>query len=219
MNRYRIVLAEDHVLVRQGLKNIIEKKADLEVVGEAGDGQALLQLLKNLETDMVLLDISMPKLRGLEAARQIKEKYPRVSILVLTMHNEREYLYHAFDAGAEGYLLKDDADAELFAAIEQIRQGRHYVSPILAGEVTYRMVQANQRGEAGSSKESLTEREKQVLTLISEGKSNKEIAAALFLSVRTVEHHRANIMKKLDMKDAANLIKYAIREGYTSINS
>jgi len=217
MASYRIILAEDHVLVRKGLRNLLETAPDLEVVGEADDGLKLLELLKTVEPDLILLDISMPNLRGLEAARQITAKYPRVSILILTMHSDKEYLYHAFAAGVDGYLLKEDADTELFAAIQQIRQGRRYVSPILAGDLTLKLIQSNHQKETKNLDEHLTGREKQVLTLISEGKPNKEIAKLLFLSVRTVEHHRASVMKKLKIKDTAGLVKYAIREGYTTI--
>ena len=203
MDRYLIVLADDHVLIRQGLRKIIEGVADLEVIGEAGDGFELLSLLKTVTPHMVIVDISMPNLRGIEAVRGIRMKYPEVKILVLTMH--KEYLHQAFSAGAKGYLLKEDADRELFSAIEYIRQGRVYLSPRLAGELIGRQV---------PSAELLSSREKEVLKLIARGKSNKEIADTLFISVRTVESHRANIMAKLHLKSTAELVKHALQEGY-----
>ncbi|KAF0219145.1 MAG: LuxR family transcriptional [Geobacteraceae bacterium] len=203
MDRYRIVLADDHVLIRQGLGGLIKGVADLEVVGEAGDGIELLALLKSVIPHMVILDISMPHLRGIEAVRAIKGNYPAVKILVLTMH--REYVQQALAAGADGYLLKEDADRDLFSAIENIRQGRVYLSPRLAGELL---------GNRAPSAEPLSNREKEVLKLIAEGKSNKEIAETLFISARTVESHRASILDKLKSKNTADLVKYAIQKGY-----
>ena len=219
MSPYRIVLADDHVMFRQGIKNILEGAENLEVVGEAGDGLDLLKILKKMIPDMVILDISMPNLRGLEATREIKMISPDVKVLILTMHKDKEYVFYAISAGAEGYLLKEDADTELFAAVEKIRQGGYYISPLLSGDLTHELIQASHKGQATSPPEPLTVREREVLKLIAEGISNKEIADLLFISIRTVEHHRANIMRKLNIKQTANLIKYAIRKGYTSSNT
>ena len=215
MSAYRIVLADDHVMFRKGIKNILERDAGLEVAGEAGDGLELLKFIKNTTPDMVLLDIAMPSLRGLEATREIKMISPEVKVLILTMHRDKEYVYYAIAAGAEGYLLKEDADTELFKAIEKIRSGDYYISPLLSGELTHELIQAHHKDRLPPP-ESLTVREREVLKLIAEGVKNKEIADLLFISVRTVEHHRANIMRKLNIKKTANLIKYAICEGYTS---
>lgn len=198
---YAIILTDDHPMLRQGLRKIIEGVSDLEVVGEAGDGEELLLLLNTVTTQMVILDLSMPKMRGIEAIHEIKMKHPDVKILVLTMH--REYMHQAFAAGADGYLLKEDADRELFSAIENIRKGRRYLSPYLTGEVLTALLS-----------EPLSSREKEVLTLIADGKSNKEIAELLFVSVRTIESHRASILDKLNLKSTADLVKYAIRKGY-----
>jgi DNA-binding NarL/FixJ family response regulator len=203
VSRYRIVLADDHAMMRQGLRKIMEGVADLEVIGEAGDGIELLALLERVIPHMVILDISMPNLRGIEALRQIKMKYPEVKVLILSMH--KEYLYQGFSAGADGYLLKEDADRELFSAIENIRQGRTYLSPRLTGRLLE---------DRAPSSEGLSVREKEVLRLIVEGKSNKEIAEILFISVRTVESHRANVMAKLNLNSTADLVKYAIQKGY-----
>ena len=213
---YRIVLADDHVMFRQGIKNILEGTEDFEVVGEESDGFKLLEILKKVTPDMVILDISMPNLRGLEAAREIKTISSDVKVLILTMHRDKEYMYYAIAAGAEGYLLKEDADTELFAALEKIRQGGHYISPLLSGELTHELIQTSQKGLLTPSSDPLTLREREVLKLIAEGISNRKIAKLLCISVRTVEHHRANIMGKLNIKTTADLVKYVIRKGYTS---
>ena len=216
MSPYRIVLADDHVMFRHGIKNILEGVEGLEVVGEASDGLDLLKILKKAIPDMVILDISMPNLRGLEATKEIKIISSDVKVLILTMHKDKEYVYYAISAGAEGYLLKEDADTELFAAIEKIRKGGHYISPLLSGELTHELIQASRKGQLTLPSDPLTLREREVLKLIAEGIPNKKIAELLCISVRTVEHHRANIMEKLNIKEPANLIKYAIRKGYTS---
>ena len=215
MNPYKIVLADDHILLRKGIKQIIEASDDMKVVGEAGDGLDLLNLLKTVTADMVILDISMPNLRGVEATREIKMTHPEVKILILSMHKKKEYLYHAFSAGANGYLLKEDSDTELFSAIKTIRDGGIYVSPYLSKELTSDFINIC-KGTGKLPAEPLTTREREVLKLISEGKSSKEVAELLFISVRTVQHHRASIMKKLSLKKTADLVKYAIRKGYTT---
>jgi DNA-binding NarL/FixJ family response regulator len=215
---YRIVLADDHAMFRRGVKRIIQENKELEVIGEAGDGLQLLEIIKKSSPDMVILDVSMPNLRGLEATREIKMAYPEIKIIILTMHKDKEYLFHALAAGAEGYLLKEDADEELFSAIKIIRQGGAYFSPLLAPLMTD-IVLERRRARAGQGKlptELLTNREREVIKLIAEGKTSKDIAGLLFISSRTVQHHRANIMRKLNFKKTADLVKYAIQKGYTS---
>jgi DNA-binding NarL/FixJ family response regulator len=160
----------------------------------------------------------MPKMRGFEATREIKSNHPDINILILSMHKKKEYLYHAFSAGASGYLLKEDTDTELFTAIETIRRGEVYVSPLLQKELTSDLISLSS-GDHILPKEPLSTREREVLKLIAEGKQSKEIAELLFISTRTVEHHRASIMKKLNLKQIADLVKYAIRKGYTTIDS
>ena len=218
MSPYQIVIADDHALLRQGIVSIIETSEDMEVIGEASDGLELLDTLKNITPHMVILDISMPKMRGFEATREIKSSYPVINVLILSMHKKKEYLYHAFSAGASGYVLKEDTDTELFTAIETIRRGEVYVSPLLQKELTSDLI-ALTSGDGILPKEPLSTREREVLKLIAEGKSSKEIAELLFISARTVEHHRASIMKKLNLKQIADLVKYAIRKGYTTIDS
>ena len=215
MGAYSIILADDHVLVRQGLKRILEEMPGLEVVGEANDGLELLALLSRRVPDMVILDIFMPNLRGIEAIYEIKKLHRDIKILILTMHTDKEYLYLALSSGAKGYLLKEDADKELFSAIEKVRQGKTYISPHFSEEVINDLVQIG-KGEAKDvfERDPLTPREREVLKMIAEGKSSKEIAGALFISVFTVNNHRASIMEKLNLNKATDLVKYAIRKGY-----
>ena len=187
----------------------------LEVVGEAGDGLELLDLLNRSNPDMIILDISMPRLRGIEAIHEIRAIRKDVSILILTMHKDKEYLYLALSAGAKGYLLKEDADKELFSAIERIRQGRTYASPYFSEELLDDLVQIGKGDRKGSREtDPLTTREREVVKLIAEGRSSKEIADLLCISVRTVDNHRTNIMEKLNLKKAIDLVKYAIQKGY-----
>jgi len=213
---YRIVLADDHRVIRQGIQRVIEEKAGLQVVGGVDDGFELLKAVRDLSPDMVIVDLSMPKLDGIQAIRQIKANYPGVKVLVLTIYKDKEYLSEAVAAGADGYMVKEDADIELYEAIETIRQGGHFISPILAGTVTDRFVSMAQgHGEAATGE--ITQRQLQILKLIAEGKSSKEIADQLYISVRTVGNHRANIMKKLGAKKNTELVKLAIRKGYVPV--
>ncbi|MBI5118154.1 response regulator transcription factor [Candidatus Poribacteria bacterium] len=213
MKPYRIVLADDHALLRQGIIRIVRELEDVVIVGETGDGVTLLELVKKTVPDMAILDISMPRLGGIEAAREIRNTFPEIKTLILTMHKEKEYLYHALAAGVAGYLLKEDTHTELFTAIEQIRRGTMYLSPCFLNELTDDVINT-----CGSDNEScsdcLTPREREVLKHVAEGKSSKEIADVLFISSRTVEHHRASIARRLGITSLADLVKYAIRKGY-----
>lgn len=217
MISYRIVLADDHVILRDGVKHIIQERPDLRVVGEASDGLELLRLLKRQEADMILLDISMKGLRGIEATREIKSSHPEIKIVILTMHKKRSYIQHALAAGADGYLLKESTGDELFDAITCVRNGGSYISKSLSQDLTSEMLKVYRNGMK-THHETLTTREKEILKLIAEGKASKEIADLLFISIYTVNNHRANIIKKLKMKKTADLVKYAIQEGYTSDN-
>ena len=213
---FKILLADDHVMFRRGVKSLIQKMDNVEVVGEAGDGLELLQLLKNIHPHLVIMDISMPNLRGLEATREIKILDPGIKVLILTMHKDREYLYHALTAGAEGYLLKEDADGELISAIKTLRRGGTFISPLLSNQMADIFVNKFQAGDKPRTTpgEPLSIRERQILKLIAEGKSSKEIGELLFISSRTAQHHRANIMRKLNLKKTTDLVKYAIQKGY-----
>jgi DNA-binding NarL/FixJ family response regulator len=215
LSPYRIVLADDHALLRQGVKKIIEDAGGMTVVGEAGDGLKLLHLLKKETPDLVILDISMPNLRGIEATSEIKQSHPGVDVLILSMHKRKEYLYHSLNAGAKGYLLKDDTDTELLSAIETIRQGGVYLSSLLSNELTSDFVNICS-GAVKPPQEDLTTRERQIVKLVAEGKTSEEIASLLFISSRTVQNHRANIMKKLNLNGTVDLVRYALRRGYAT---
>ncbi len=213
MNSYRIILADDHALFRSGVKRILEEVPGVEVVGEAADGMELLALLKEVTPDLVILDISMPKLRGLEAIQEIKVSHPQVKVLILTMHKDEEYLSYALGAGAAGFILKQDADPELLEALATIRRGKTYLSPAIS-EVVPDLLRRGMKPD-GTPKEVLTHREREILTLLADGKSSKEIGELLFISLRTVQNHRANIMKKLKVNRTTDLIKYAVQKGYS----
>jgi DNA-binding NarL/FixJ family response regulator len=209
---YRVVLADDHALFRGGVRRILEELQGVEVIGEAGDGLALLELLKTLSPDLVVLDISMPNLRGLEAIREIKKLVPHASVLMLTMYKESGYLSQALTSGAAGYLLKQEADPELVNAVERIRSGKIYLSPNLSDLVPDLLRRRQEPG--GEPKDVLTHREREVLKLLADGKTSKEIAALLYISPRTVQNHRANIMRKLNVNRTTDLVKYALQKGF-----
>lgn len=207
MDTYAIVLADDHAMFREGIRKIIERIEDVSVSAEVNDGLELLELLKTSWPNMVILDISMPNLRGLEAIREIKKSYPQVKILVLTMHKKREFIRQALRDGADGFLLKEDAAGELLRAVRAIRNGGMYLSPLLSSVLTSLALEEDKT-------EILTMREREVIKLIAEGKRTKEIAEALFISPYTVRRHRSNIMEKLNLNNLADLVKYAISQTY-----
>ena len=211
MDDCSIMLADDHVMFRQGVKRIIEETPGLEVVGEANDGLELLNLLKARLPELVILDISMPHLRGLEATREIKKLYPQVKVIFLTMHRSREFLQQALEAGGDGFLLKEDADSELLRAIQTVRGGKKFISSLLSTE----MADLALRKQAAEP-DPLTPREKTIVKLLVEGKTPKEIAELLYISVFTVRRHRENILRKLNLKRLADLIRYALSRGITT---
>ena len=215
MATYRVLIADDHPLFREGLRRVLSEKGDTEVVGEAADGCEVLKLLqelalKKLIPQLVTLDISMPILRGTEIIQDLKATYPEMKILMLTMHKDKEHFYQSMSAGADGYLVKNEPETELFAAIKKIRQGKKYVSPSMSEELAGGLDQVWEVFQ----KPILSIREIEVLKLIAEGKSNKEIGVLLSISVHTVENHRANIMKKLSLRSPAVLTRYAIEKGF-----
>ncbi len=212
---YRIYLADDHAMVREGIKMVLAQRPDYEIAGEASDGFELLALLKHgTPPDAIILDISMPKLRGIEAIRDIKSICPETKVLVLTMHKDEDSLRQAFVAGANGYLLKEDVAKALFSALDSIRKGEIYVSELLGIELKDAWVRIFRENRGVPDMDVLTARETEVLKLIAEGKSNREIAELLFISARTVDHHRAKIMEKLKLKGTAELTRYAMNRGY-----
>ncbi len=209
MKLYSIVLADDHAIFRRGIRKIIQEVEDFAVVGEAGDGLELLELLKSTHPDLIILDISMPNLRGLEATEEIKRLYPHIKVLLLTMHKKKSFVQLGLKAGADGFLLKEDADSELFRAIDTIRRGDFYLSPLLANIL-------RDLALVETETEKLTRREREVLKLLAEGKKPREIAALLYISPPTVRAHRYNIMRKLNLKTLADLIKYAASHEFIS---
>jgi DNA-binding NarL/FixJ family response regulator len=209
LSPYTIVLADDHALFRGGVKRIIKEHADLEVIGETGDGLELLQLLKKSDPNLVILDISMPNLQGLEATREIKKVYPHIRILLLTMHKKKEFVQQGIAGGADGFILKEEADEVLLQAILAIRQGHRFFSPLLSQQLAELLYEKKKP-------DLLSIREKEVLQLLVDGKSVKDIANLLFISTHTVRRHRENIMKKLNLKGIVDLVKYFVAEGYIS---
>lgn len=216
MAPFHVVLADDHALIRQGLKKIIEEDQNFKVIGEVGDGLELLNFLRDASPDLIILDISMPNLRGIEAIAEAKKLCPKVKILLLTMHKNEQYFNCAMSAGADGYMLKEDSDFELLDAMNSVLNDTMYVSPYFNDIISHKSLVSFRSKERKAVAEPLTTRERQVLKLVAEGETSRDIATKLSISTRTVEHHRANLMKKLQMKNAADLIRYAISKGYVT---
>lgn len=210
--KFRIVLADDHSLIRHGIKNIIKQDSSLQVVDEVSNGEELLDVLERETVDMIMLDISMPKIGGMEAVGLVKNKYPWIKILMLTMHKNKQYFYHAMAAGADGYLVKDDSDEELLVAIARIKSGKSYISPLLAEDFADDVINTY-RNKKRSPFLQLTRREKEILQLVVDGHTSKKMAEKLGLSPRTIDHHRSNLLKKFKMKNSVDLVNYAVRNG------
>jgi two-component system, NarL family, response regulator NreC len=209
----RIVIAEDHETVRQGLKMIVDHEEDMEVVGEAGDGRTAIELAKQLHPDIVLMDISMPELNGLRAAATLKRMMPEMKIITLTRHTDDAYMQELFQAGVSGYVLKQSSPSELTKAVRTVAAGEHYLDPAVAGKVFLGFGETKRlRGEKAS--QALTSREQEVLHDIALGFSNKEIAEKMDISVKTVESHKASSMHKLDLKSRRDIVRYAILRGW-----
>jgi DNA-binding NarL/FixJ family response regulator len=212
MNKVRVLLADDHTLMRAGLRVLLERQPDLAVVGEAEDGRQTLQLVETLQPDVVVMDIAMPNLNGIEATAQIVKKNPKAGVIILSMHSDEAYLVRALSAGARGYLLKDSAEADLIRAVQAVSQGRPFFSPAISQTLLEDYVRRLQQENLQDSYDLLTDREKEVLQLLAEGRSNKEAAALLSLSLYTVETHRANLMQKLGLHNTAEIVLYAVRK-------
>jgi DNA-binding NarL/FixJ family response regulator len=217
MKTIKVILADDHTLVRAGIKSLLENSDGVVVIGEAGNGRDAIELTGKLKPDMVFLDIAMPELNGIQAAERIKKDFPEVEIIILSMHLDEEYVVQALKAGASGYLLKDSAPNELNLALDTIMKGKIYISPAIPKEMVdnymNRLKKASSPDEVFISRDVLSWRQKEVLQLIAEGNSTKEIAEKLFISIKTVETHRSQIMKKLGINDIPGLVKYAIKKG------
>lgn len=208
----RILIADDHGIVRTGLKLLLERVEDMEVVAEAADGREAVRLARELQPNIVLMDIGMPLLNGLDAAAQIIRENDRIGVIILSMHTDESYIVRALDAGARGYLLKDTADDDVERAIRSVAMGRPFFSPSIAQSLLEDYVRLMRERHVKDSYDLLTEREREVLQLLAEGKSNKEAATILGLSPYTIETHRQNLMQKLGLHNTAEIVLYAVRK-------
>ena len=212
MSPIRVLLADDHGVVRKGLCHVLQKSPGFEVVGEAADGREAVALAEQLNPDVVVMDIAMPQLNGIDATAQIVKRNPRVGVVILSMHSDETYLVRALSAGARGYLLKDSADDDLVRAVEAVFQGKPFFSPAIAQTLLDDYMRQLQQRDLADSYDLLTDREKEVLQLLAGGKSNKEVATLLDLSLYTVETHRAHLMQKLNLHNTAEIVLYAVRK-------
>lgn len=212
----RVLLADDHRLMRTGLRLVIEQHPGFTVVGEADDGRQAVALAESLKPDVIVMDIGMPNLNGIDAAHQITEEYPDMAVIMLSMHSDESYVLRALRAGARAYLLKDSAEEDLTQAIKAVRDGKSFFSPAVSRVLLEDYMRKLQRAGVEDSYDLLSAREREILQLVAEGKSSKEIASLLNLSTYTVETHRSNIMQKLNLKGIPELILYAVRKGLIS---
>lgn len=218
MSKIRLLLADDHAVVRSGLRMLLDSQPDMEIVGEAATGREALELVRNLRPDVVLMDIQMPDLNGIESAESIRKTHPDTAVLALTMHEDDQYFFEMLRVGASGYVPKRAAPDELLTAIRAVSEGGAYMYPSLAMRLLQDYVQRVDAGDEPLIHDDLTPREREVLVLIAEGMSNAEIAEQLVISVKTVDRHRENIMSKLNLHSRIDLVKYAIRKGLIDLN-
>ena len=216
MRTLRVLLADDHQLMRSGVRLMLNREPGIDVVGEASDGREAVALAKSLKPDVVIMDIGMPSLNGIEAAAQMTQNNPQLAIMILSMHTDETYVLRALKAGARGYLLKDSAEADLIKAVHVVAGGKSFFSPAVSKVLLDDYVRKLKRSGTDDAYDLLTPREREVLQLIAEGKSNKDIANLLNLSVYTVESHRSNLMEKLNLRGLPELIIYAVRKGIIS---
>jgi len=213
MNPIRVLLADDHTVMRNGLRLLLERQPNLVVVGEASDGRETVRLAESVAPEVVVMDIAMPNLNGIEAARQITAARPETAIVILSMHSDESYVIRALKAGARAYLLKDSAEGDLIAAIHAITDGKSFFSPAISRILVEDYMRQLEQKHVEDTYELLTAREREILQLLAEGKTNKEVAAILNLSVYTVETHRTHILQKLNLHNVPELILYAVRKG------
>ncbi len=213
MSKIRVMVVDDHAMVRQGICALLSAEPDVEVVGEAEDGPTAIAKSTQLQPDIVLMDIAMPKMNGLEATRQIKAQNPDIQVLAVTVHDSSEYFFRILEAGASGYVLKGSTSNELVSALRAVQRGGVFLDPLVAKKVVDDYLQQVKSGEEKVKYDGLSEREREVLTLIGEGRTNQEIAQMLTLSPNTVQTHRSRIMEKLNLHNRAQLMKYAMRKG------
>ena len=211
--KVRIVIAEDHTILREGLRSLLSSDPNFEIVGEAEDGREAIKCVEKFKPNLILTDLSMPRVNGMEAIKEIKRQSPETKVLVLTVHKEEEYILSTFRAGADGYLLKDSTHAELVMAVKKVLSGKHYISPEISEKVIDGYLEGKKTLKSRTSWETLTPREREILKLIAEGYRSKEIADYLFISPKTVEKHRANLMEKLGLHNVQALTAYAIEKG------
>jgi len=212
-DKHRIVLVEDHTILREGLRSLLHEHDNLEVIGEAADGRTGLRLALSKKPDLVLMDLSMPKMNGFEAIREIKKTEPAIKIIALTVHNTEEYILMTLQAGADGYVLKDTTHDELIMAVRQVLSGKRFLSPSVSGKIIEGYLEGKKNIPSMSQIDGLTQREREVLKLIAEGYKNKDVANFLCISLKTVEKHRANLMRKLDLHNTSALTLYAVERG------
>jgi RNA polymerase sigma factor (sigma-70 family) len=212
LKKTRILIADDHGIVRKGLRLQLEQNGTFEVVGEATDGRAAVRMAEELSPDIVIIDIAMPNLNGIQATTLIVKKNPQTGVIILSMHSDETYITRALAAGARGYLLKENAEVDLFRAVQVVAQGKPFFSPAIAKTLLEDYMRHMQQRGLEDSYDLLTVREKEILQLLAEGKSNKEVATMLNLSTNTVETHRTRIMQKLDLHSAAEIVLYAVRK-------
>ncbi|OGP73876.1 MAG: DNA-binding response regulator [Deltaproteobacteria bacterium RBG_16_49_23] len=212
-SKYRIVIAEDHTILREGLKALLSSSPEFDIVGEAGDGREAIRCVEKYKPDLILTDLSMPRMNGMEAIGEIKKRSPKTKILALTIHKAEEYILTTLKAGADGYLLKDSTHAELVMAVKKVLSGKHFISPEISEKVIEGYLEGRKALKTQTPWETLTHREREILKLIAEGFKNKEIADDLCISVKTVEKHRSNLMEKLNLHNVQALTAFAIEHG------
>lgn len=213
MPKIKILIVDDHAIVREGVRMILAKESDLDVVGEAGDGQEALEVADRVRPHVVVMDISMPGIGGIEATQALRAKYPQIQVLALTMHEDETYVFQLLRAGAAGYVLKRAAAQDLVQAVRAAAKGEAFLYPSVARKVVEDYLRRVESGEERERYDGLTTREKEILTLIAQGSSNQQIAEKLFISIKTVQTHRAHILEKLGLHDRTELVRYAIRKG------